>query len=461
MVEGINVDEVMASEKRMTMIANHIIANHKSKTRNRQYTALFTVWSIPALIRYYDIFKSIDHDLNISGIFTYGANEDGEGKAEHSRDSLERIIKDYNKMYDTNFSTETYEAYRKDISDRVKGKKTKQLDILIVVKQFLTGFDSKPLDVLYVDKYLEYHDLLQAFSRTNRVEKETKPFGIVVCYRNLKQKTDEALCLFSQTHDTSGILTPTFDEFVEKFNELVDKLREIAPLPSSIDTMYSEDDQKEFIELFKALSKIKTSLQTFVEYRYERDKLNLSEQEYEDYKSKYFLIYQKHKNDIDKVSVLDDVDFCIELIESDHINVAYIMNLIRSIDLEDANKRQKDIDNIRRLIERSSNSELYKKVDLLQAFLDLLEQGLVKNSIDEAYEDFEAKERQKDIDVFLSENDIDREVLTRHIAEYEFSEIIDEGEIRDSITKPMGLLKKKSLVKRIVEFIKKFVEKYQ
>ena len=461
MVQGIDIDEVMGAEERMTMIANHIVANHKSKTRNRQYTALFTVWSIPALIRYYDIFKSIDHDLNISGIFTYGANEDGEGKAEHSRDSLERIIKDYNKMYDTNFSTDTYEAYRKDISDRVKGKKTKQLDILIVVKQFLTGFDSKPLDVLYVDKYLEYHDLLQAFSRTNRVEKETKPFGIVVCYRNLKQNTDEALCLFSQTHDTTGILTPSFDEFVEKFNELVDKLREVAPIPSSVDTMFSEDDQKEFIEIFKALSKIKTSLQTFVEYRYERDKLNLTEQEYEDYKSKYFLIYQKHKNDIEKVSVLDDVDFCIELIESDHINVAYIMNLIRSIDLDDAKKRQKDIDNIRRLMERSSNSELYKKIDLLQAFLDVLEQGLVKNSIDEAYEDFEAQERQKDIDTFLSENDVEREVLTRHIAEYEFSEMIDEGEIRDSITKPMGLLKKRSLVKRIVEFIKRFAEKYQ
>ena len=155
------------------------------------------------------------------------------------------------------------------------------------------------------------------------------------------------------------------------------------------------------------------------------------------------------------------MDFCIELIESDHINVAYIMNLIRSIDLDDAKKRQKDIDNIRSLINRSSNSELYKKIDLLQAFLDILEQGLVKNSIDEAYEDFEAKERQKDIDQFLSENDVEREVLTRHIAEYEFSEIIDEGEIRDSITKPMGLLKKRSLVKRIVDFIKKFVEKYQ
>ena len=279
MVEGIDTDEIMSSDKRMTMIANHIIANHKSKTRNRQYTAIFAVWSIPALIKYYDIFKSIDHDLNIAGVYTFGANEDGEGKAEHSRDSLERIISDYNKLYDTNFSTDTYEAYRKDISDRVKGKKTKQLDILIVVKQFLTGFDSKPLDVLYVDKKLEYHDLLQAFSRTNRVEKETKPFGIVVCYRNLKKQTDEALCLFSQTQDTDGILTPSFDEFVSKFNDLVIKLKEIAPSPASIDKMQSEDDQKLFVETFKALTKILTSLQTFIEFSYERDKLYMSEQE--------------------------------------------------------------------------------------------------------------------------------------------------------------------------------------
>jgi type I restriction enzyme R subunit len=443
------------------MIANHIIANHKSKTRNRQYTALFAVWSIPALIKYYDIFKSIDHDLNISAVYTYGANEDGEGKAEHSRDSLERIIKDYNKLYDTNFSTDTYEAYRKDISDRVKGKKTKQLDILIVVKQFLTGFDSKPLDVLYVDKKLEYHDLLQAFSRTNRVEKETKPFGIVVCYRNLKKQTDEALCLFSQTQDTEGILSPSFDEFVSKFNDLVIKLKQIAPSPAAIDRMQNEDDQKLFVETFKALTKILTSLQTFVEFAYERDRLFMSEQEYEDYKSKYYQLYHKTQNAKEKVSVLDDVDFCIELIESDHINVAYIMNLIRSIDISDLKKRKKQIDFIREEIKRSNNNELYKKIDLIQAFLDLLEKGLPGEDIDEMYDSFEAVQREKDISAFVAETGVDRDMLTSYISEYEFSYIIDEGDIRDSITEPMGLLKKKSLVRKIVDFIKSFAEKYQ
>ena len=134
-----------------------------------------------------------------------------------SRDALERIIADYNKIYDTNYSTDTFSAYHKDISDRVKGKKTNQLDILLVVNMFLTGFDSKPLDVLYVDKELQYHDLLQAYSRTNRVEKEMKPYGIVVCYRNLKRNTDEALTLFSQSNNTEGILAPDFEAFVAMF----------------------------------------------------------------------------------------------------------------------------------------------------------------------------------------------------------------------------------------------------
>lgn len=462
MVQGIDIDEVMSSDKRMTMIANHILANHKSKTRNRQYTAIFAVWSIPALIKYYDIFKSIDHDLNITGCFTYGANEDGEGKAEHSRDALERIIKDYNELYDTNFSTDTYEAYRKDISDRVKGKKTNQLDILLVVNQFLTGFDAKPLDVLYVDKKLEYHDLLQAFSRTNRVEKETKPFGIVVCYRNLKQATDNALCLFSQTQDTSGILSPSFEEFVSKFNEFVVHLREIAPTPAAIDTMQDEGDQKRFIETFKALAKILTSLQTFVEYAYDKEQLDLTEQEYEDYKSKYYMLYRRFVDQKEKVSILNDVDFCIELIESDHINVAYIMNLIRNIDVNNLNKRNRQIQFIREQLDRSNNPELYKKIDLIRAFLDLLENGMTPTDMDLAYEEFEAGERQKDLDRFLEENqDVEREQLTEYISEYEFSYIIDEGRIRDNISAPMGLLKKKSLVRKIVDFIRSFVEKYQ
>lgn len=460
-VQGIDTEEVFGAKERMTMIANHIVANHKSKTRNRQYTAIFAVWSIPALIRYYDIFRSLDHDLTIAGIFSYQSNEDGEGKKEHSRDALERIMKDYNKTFDTNFSTDTFQAYHKDISDRVKGKKTKQLDILIVVNMFLTGFDSKPLDVLYIDKDLQYHDLLQAYSRTNRVEKETKPYGIIVCYRNLKQKTDEALTLFSMTDTTAGILSPSFDEFVDAFNDLVRDLKQIAPTPEAIDTMQNEDDQKAFIETFKALAKVLNSLQTFVEYSFDRDRLGMSQQEYEDYKSKYFNLYHQHREDKDKVSVLDDVDFCIELMESDKINVAYIMNLIRNVRMDDEEKRKKDIDFIRSELKRADNAQLHKKVDLLQSFLDMMEQGLDGRNIDEAYEEFENAEKQKEIEEFASKEDISEDQLKGYISEYEFSGIIREGEIRDSIEKPMGLLKKRSLVRRIVDFVRKHVEKFQ
>ena len=460
MTEAINVGELFMADERMTNIANHIVQNHKAKTRNRQYTAIFAVASIPMLVKYYNIFKSINHDLNISGIFSYGANEDYEGHDEHSRDALERIIKDYNEMYNTNFSTDTFAAYHKDISDRVKGKKTKQLDILLVVNMFLTGFDSKPLSVLYVDKDMMYHDLLQAYSRTNRVEKETKPWGIIVAYRNLKKKTDDALALFSQGH-AEGVLTQPFEFYVQKFNELVSRIKVIAPTPASIDMLYSEDDQKQFVVLFRELTRYLLSLQTFVEFKFDRSNLDMTDQEYQDYKSKYLLLYRKHKDEKEVVSVLDDVDFCIELMESDRINVAYIMNLIRNIHFESKVQRDKDIEHIKEELNRSDNMRLHKKIDILRAFLDEVVCGLDgSEDIDAEYNDFENKKKFAEIQEFAEQEKIDPQILKSEIAEYEFTGIINSGNIRDRITEPMPLLKKKSLVRRIVDFIKAHVEKF-
>lgn len=461
MTQAIDTNELYMADERMTMIANHIIQNHKSKTRNRQYTAIFAVSSIPALIKYYDIFKSIDHDLNVSGIFSFGANEDYEDKAEHSRDALERIIKDYNETYNTNFSTDTFGAYHKDISDRVKGKKTKPLDILIVVNMFLTGFDSKPLSVLYVDKKLEYHDLLQAYSRTNRVEKETKPWGIIICYRNLKKNTDEALALFSQTDNTDGILAPNFDYFVQKFNELVDEIKTLVPTPASVDMLMSEDDQREFVVNFRELSKLWLSLQTFIEFKTERQLINMSDQEFMDYKSKYIMLYRKTKIDREVVSVLDDVDFCIELMETNRINVAYIMNLIRNIRFDNKNNKNTDIDHIKKELDRSDNMQLHKKIDILKAFLDEVVLGFDgSEDIDAEYNEFENKKKQEEIEAFAEQESIDVKILSEFISEYSFSGVLNQGEVRDRIETPMPLLKKKSLVTRIVDFIRTHVSKY-
>ena len=462
LANAIDVGELYLSDERMSLIANHIVQNHKSKTRNGQYTAIFAVSSIEALVKYYDIFKRIKHDLNITGIFSYGQNEDAEGKDEHSRDALERIISDYNKKYSTNFSTETFSAYHKDVSDRVKGRKTKPLDILLVVNMFLTGFDSKQLSVLYVDKDLKYHDLLQSYSRTKRVEKETKPFGLIICYRNLKKQTDDALTLFSKSHDTNGIIVPGYDYFVEKFNEMVIKLKEIAQQPSSVDAMQNEDDQKLFVVTFRELTKYLQSLQTFIEFSFDQSALMMSEQEYQDYKSKYLMLYARQKGEREVVSVLSDVDFCIELMESDRINVAYIMNLIRNIHFEDAKQKDYDIQHIKEELGRTDNPQLLRKVEILQSFLDNVVEGLASaDEIDAAYNAFENAEKQKEIVAFASEEEIDPGMLTDIISEYEFSGTMDAGNIRDRIQQPMPLLKKRSLVNRIVDFIRRHTEKYQ
>lgn len=461
LVEGIDTNEVYSAPQRISLVANHIIQNHNMKTRNGQYTAIFATDSIPSLIKYYDEFKTIDHNYKIAAVFSYGANEDAEGKDEHSRDGLERIITDYNKMFRTNFSTDTFNAYNTDISKKIKSK---QIDILIVVNMYLTGFDSKPLNTLYVDKWLKYHDLLQAFSRTNRVEKSTKPFGNIVCYRNIKKRTDEAICLFSKTDTVDDVLMKDYDYYLKLYNDYVHKLLQIAPTPASIDSMQSEIEQREFIVVFRELSKLLLILKTFVEFNLEKDQLALSEQNYEDYKSKYHLIYESVKNtkEAEKVSILDDIDFAIELMESDKINVAYIMNLIRNIEFKNKEQREKDVEHIIGELDRTDNANLRKKVDLLKTFLETVVPTLSDgNEVDEAYSNFEDKERNREIEEFSSKEDIDVKFVKEQISEYEFTGIINKESVREGIEKPLPFLKKKKLTERIIDFIKSIVDKFE
>ena len=305
-----------------------------------------------------------------------------------------------------------------------------------------------------------YHDLLQAYSRTNRVEKETKPFGIIVCYRNLKQKTDEALALFSQGH-ANEIVTKAFEFYVQKFNELTAKIREIALTPEEIDLLQSEDDQKQFVILFRELSRYMLSLKTFVEFSIDRSDLDMTDQEFQDYKSKYLMLYRKASDGKEVVSVLNDVDFCIELIESDRINVAYIMNLIRNINFESKQTRDKDIEHIKEVLDRSDNTRLHKKVDILRAFLDEVVSGFDGGEdIDSEYNAYENKRKNEEIQAFAAQESIDSEILQREIAEYEFTNVINPGDIRDQIQTPMPLLKKRSLVNRIVDFVRSHVDRY-
>lgn len=457
-VPGIDTDEVYISDERISNIANNIIENHNAKTRNREYTGIFTVQSIPMLIKYYDEFKKINHNLNITGIFTYGVNEESEGRDEHSRDSLERIISDYNKNFDTNYSTDTFSSYFADVSKKVK---TAQIDILIVVNMFLTGFDSKTLNTLYVDKNLKYHDLIQAYSRTNRIEKSTKPYGNIVCYRNLKKNTDEAIRLFSKTDNTDTVLMESYAHYLEKFKEQLELLFSIAETSEAVGFLEREENKKAFIIAFRELSKILIKLQTFNDFEFTEENTGLNEQTYQDYKSKYFLIYEQTKKEAgEKVSILEDIDFGIELMHTDKINVSYIMDLIRNIDLEDEEKREKDIHNIKQQLDRADNEELRLKIDLIKNFLDKVIPELKPDeSIDDAYSDFEEEERKKEIKDFSYEVGVSEDFIYEHISEYQFSGIIDNEAMSDEIKAP--LLKKRKILKDMKEFIKGHVRRFE
>ena len=460
MVEGIDTDEVFMADERIGIIAQDIINHHNVKTRDRKYNALFTVSSIPLLIKYYETFKSIKHDLKIGAIFTYGANEDLDKNPEHSREALDRIIKDYNKMYKTNFSSHTFDSYFRDICKKIKNT---EIDIVIVVNMLLTGFDAKRLNTLYVDKSLKYHDLIQAFSRTNRVETDTKPFGNIVCYRTTKARVDEAVKLFSQTDSIDTVIMKPYEDYLSKFNEAVKRLLKITPVIESVDSLESEDDIKEFIIAFREVAKLLVSLKTFNQFDLDNSDSMINTQMFEDYKSKYYELYRKLSNDKEKSSILNDVTFSLELIQTDKINVSYILNLIinliRNVDLTDEEQKQKDIADIESKLVNITDDELFLKADLIKSFLKSILPALKEeDSIDEALDKHMNKERQKEIEKFATDNNINLETLETIINEYEYSGIFPDGLIGQSIEAPF--LKKISIIENIKGFVKNLLKKY-
>lgn len=456
MVEGIDTDEVFMADERVTLIAQDIINHHNVKTRDRKYNALLTVSSIPLLIKYYETFKNLKHDLKIGAIFTYGANEDLDKNPEHSREALDRYMEDYNKMFKTNFSTHTFDAYFRDICKRIKNT---EIDIVIVVNMLLTGFDAKRLNTLYVDKPLKYHDLIQAFSRTNRVETDTKPFGNIVCYRTTKARVDEAVKLFSQTDSIDTVIMKPYEDYLDKFNEAVKKLLEITPVVESVDSLESEDDIKEFIIAFREVAKLLVSLKTFNQFDLDNSDSMINTQMFEDYKSKYYELYRKLSNDKEKSSILNDVTFSLELIQTDKINVSYILNLIRNVDLTDEEQKKKDIADIQSKLVNITDDELFLKADLIKSFLTSILPALKEeDSIDEALDNHMNAERQKEIEKFATENNINLETLETIINEFEYSGIFPDGLIGQSIEAPF--LKKITIIENIKGFVKNLLRKY-
>lgn len=471
LVEGINKDEVWLADDRIRLIARHIVENHDKYTRNRQYSAILTVQSIPALIKFYNVFKEISKDydkpLNIAGVYSYSPNEEsteGNVKEKHSRDSLDEIIADYNATFGTNFSTDTFQGYFNHISNSVKkGVKDSKIDVLIVVNMFLTGFDSKVLNTLYVDRNLKHHDLIQAYSRTNRVEKETKPFGKIVNYRNLKRQTDEALKLFSQTEDTDRILMRSYGEYLSEFVDALAELKTIAQNPEDMDNVFDENDKKSFVEAFRLVSKLVLRLKTFEEFNFTNENIGMGEQEFEDYKSKYFAIYDEVKNkhgENEKVTILNDIDFEIEILRNDLINVSYIMELVRKIDLKDKEEQQRNREQIRRILDNADDPTLRLKRDLIREFIDEVVPKLTEeDDIDEVYLKFENAKREEEFKKFAHQQAVDEEILKAITGEFEFSGIVNQDELKDLVG-DKKLREKRQTKKAIASFIEEVTSKY-
>ena len=485
-IEAIDEPEVMNASERLNIITDYIIENHKRKTHNKEFTAMFCVSGVPTLIEYYNLFyqKKLEgkHDLKIATIFSYQANEDDkeaqgyieeeeedlllvaeprlEYKSEHTRDTLENYIKHYNKEFGTNFTSNDSQSFYNYYNDIAKRVKSKQIDVLLVVNMFLTGFDSKHLNTLYVDKNLKYHGLIQAYSRTNRILNEMKSQGNIVCFRNLKHATDEAIALFSNINAKEDIIIAPYEEYVQKFNEAFIELLKITPTVDSVNKLRSEEEEFDFVKAFRELMRIKNVLNTFTEFDF--SDLSMTEQSFEDYKSKYLDLHDKTKVHQQKelVSILDDIDFELELIHRDEINVSYILKLLAKLKdapvEEQEKQKQKIVDAL------VGETQLRSKRELIEQFINnnlpLVEDS---DAIPEAFEQYWLLEQKKAIDKLVVDENLKSQELERVIGNYIFTE---KKPMRDDV---IGMLNERPSLKerattseRIIGKIYDFVETF-
>lgn len=479
-VDGIDKVEVMEAPKRLENIVDYILENHNRKTHNKKFTAIFCVPNVKTLIKYYDLFKTKQTTstdaLKVATIYSYQANqldEDAMGfvpdedfedfvadpKEEystvHTRDKLDEFILDYNGMFKTNYSTNEFYAYYKDIGKRVKNK---QVDVLLVVNMFLTGFDSKLLNTIYVDKNLKYHGLIQAYSRTNRILDELKSQGNVVCFRNLKEATDEAITLFSNKEAIEEIIIQPYENYIENFEKTYKKLIAIVPTIDSVNELPSETEELEFVKTFRELLRIKNVLGTFTEFSF--DNLPIEEQDFEDYKTKYLDIRDKVRNNKESVSILNDIDFEIELIRKDEINVAYILGLLAKLQ----ESKSKDQEQQRKTITdmMASQTQLRSKKELIEKFM--IENLPLVTDVDTMQESFNAfwnVEKQKAIETLSIEENLDKAKLQDVIGNYLFTQ---KAPLRDEVISLMNVrpsLKERATAsERILNKIIAFVETY-
>ncbi len=484
-VEAIDEKEVMEAPERLGAITEYIIANHNRKTHSKEFTAIMCVSNVETLIKYYQLFKAKEHNLKVATIFSYQANEEDKDalgfttsefdevdlnvvaepkpkyNSKHTREHLDSFITDYNKTFGTNYSTKDTQSYYNYYNDIAKRVKHKQVDILLVVNMFLTGFDSKTLNTIYVDKNLKYHGLIQAYSRTNRILNEVKSQGNVVCFRNLKQHTDDAITLFSNIESKDEIIIKPYEDYVKKMNDAFIQLLQITPTVDSVHELKDEEDELAFAKAFRELMRTLNVLKTFTEFTF--DDISINEQTFEDYKTQYLDLRDKVKreNAKEKVSILNDIDFELELIHRDEINVTYILKLLANLkNSVSVDEKEKQLKNIMDIV--AGDTQLRSKRELIEKFINehlpIIEDS---EDIPDEFVQFMTAEKLQAIKSLSKEEGLDSDKLEKVIGDYMFTEKIP---LRDDIINTMktrpSLKERKTKAERITNKILEFIETF-
>ena len=484
----------LEAESRMTEIAQFILNNYNKSTFDGDFNALFAIQSVPMLLKYYKIFKSLNPKIKIGAVFTYAANgsQDDEqtgmnqGFANESvaSDELQMIMDDYNANFGTAFTTDNFSAYYDDVNERMKKRKKdmEPLDLLLVVGMFLTGFDAKKLNTLYVDKNLEYHGLLQAFSRTNRVLNEKKRFGKVVCFRDLKNKVDASIKLFSNNEPNEFIIREPYEKVRKELNIKMIDFLEKFPNPAYIDSLQSEYDKRKFILAFREIIRGKIEVQIYEDYNADDPYFIMSEQEYMDFRSKYLditigVIDDKSDSSVNTVgeppieygdAKIEDIDFCLELLHSDVINVAYILALI-----EDLNPDSEDYDQKRQHILDTmiKDAAMRSKTKLIDGFIkrnvDNDKAGFQRAKADGSVDlegrlrEYIAEAKNQAISDLAASEGLSEEALAEFFREYDYLQREKIEIVQEAIKqKRVGLVERRNILKRVMTKLRAIIDTF-
>ena len=487
-VPAIDTERALAAPERIREIVSYTLEHFDQKTkRNKTYThqgkltagfnSIFAAESIPLAIKYYTEFQKqiaeTDRQLTIATIFSYNPNEDDVQETlpdetfetdtldKQSRDFLDKAIRDYNTSFSTSFDTsaDKFQNYYKDISQRMKNR---EIDLLIVVNMFLTGFDATTLNTLWVDKNLRMHGLLQAFSRTNRILNSVKTYGNIICFRDLQKQTDEAIALFGDKEAGSIVLLKNYDAYYNGYDEngkhhsgyteLISDLITSFPLGQDI---LGEEKKKEFIKLFGAILRLKNILTSFDAFAGNEI---LSERDMQDYQSIYLdLWHEIRPKSPEKENINDDIIFEIELIQQVEINIDYILLLVAKY--HESNCEDKEIlITIQKAVNASIN--LRSKKELIENFIKSVN---LSTDVDEDWRKFVCEQKETDLDAIIEEEQLNPEETRKYIKNsFRDGLLRTTGTGLDKILPPVSRFggkraaKKQSVLNKLTAFFEKY-----